>query len=313
MSSTYYADSSPEEPVRLASHLRRRSSISQPLANPFVSRLVYDELTGEISLPSSPPLLPWKSPYVGRYRDDKHDRYDEKQPQLPPYSYAAPPIARFSIPRRWVSVLLLTSGTFCFILLFSYLIPVRSVLPLAFKGRWKLELTRSDCCSTSAAILSRIPKFSTSSTPTCEPYSSFGTLSVDSSEPDNNKWVPFDLTCAPPNFFAQLRDAESSADFSWLHNRTALIIGDSISREHVENFCSLMGEESEVVRKSHKWSPTGAAVRSATKATQSSDKPARLVYRRYRVVRDASLPRVCYIPRLDFLVRRRLLLSDFVS
>lgn len=308
MGSTYYADSSPEEPVVLASHFRRRSSISHPASNPFVSRLVYDERTGEISLPSSPPLLPWKSPYVGRYKDEKRARYDEKRPRLPPYTFPAPPITRLSVPRPWISVFLLAGGTFCFILLFSYLVPVRFVALLDLDSNSALELNPCLLRSTSAALLSRIPKFSTASP--CEPYSSFGTLSVDSSEPENNNWVPFDSTCAPPNFFAQLRNAESSADFSWLHNRTALILGDSISREHVENFCSLMGEESEVVRRSHKWSSTGSAVRATTKAAHVPEKPSRLLSRRYRVVRDASLPRICYIPRLDFLVRQSFLLPS---
>lgn len=63
-----------------------------------------------------------------------------------------------------------------------------------------------------------------------------------------------------------------------------------------------MGEESEVVRASHKYSPTPAAIRPATQAKHSLDKPARLTTRNSRGVRDASLPRVCYIAKYDFLV-----------
>ena len=153
-----------------------------------------------------------------------------------------------------------------------------------------------------ATILSRMP-FKLGST--CNPYTSFGSLTVDSSEAERNQFVPFDPSCRAPSFLAKLR-AEApnhhSSDFSWLQNKTVLLIGDSISREHVENFCTLMGLESEVVRKSHKYSPQPAAVRSATKAGHAPEKPARLSGRGFRVVRDASLPRVCYVPKYDFLV-----------
>lgn len=151
-------------------------------------------------------------------------------------------------------------------------------------------------------ILSRMP-FKLGSP--CNPYTTFGSLTVDSSEADRNQFVPFDPTCRAPSFLAKLR-AEAphhhSSDFSWLQNKTVLLIGDSISREHVENFCTLMGLESEVVRKSHKYSPQPAVIRSATKAGYAPDKPARLSGRGFRVVRDASLPRVCYVPKYDFLV-----------
>lgn len=137
----------------------------------------------------------------------------------------------------------------------------------------------------------------------CEPYSSFGALSVDLVDPDKNQWVPFDPTCSPPAFFSKLRNEAHKTDFSWLHNRTALIIGDSISREHVENFCQLMGEESEVVRPHHKYATAPSPVRAATKAQHTLDRPKRLQNRGFRVVRDASRPRICYIPKYDFLVR----------
>lgn len=92
---------------------------------------------------------------------------------------------------------------------------------------------------------------------------------------------------------------------TWLHNRTAIILGDSISREHVENFCQLLGEESEVIRPSHRWASTGTPQRAATKAQHLLERPKRLHSKRgFRVVRDASRPRVCYIPKFDFLVRR---------
>jgi hypothetical protein len=145
----------------------------------------------------------------------------------------------------------------------------------------------------------------------CDPYSSFGALQVDPNDADRNRWIPSDSSCQPPNFLAKLRDYTLHPDsdvnpsqFSWLHNKTALLIGDSISREHVENFCQLMGEESEVIRPNHRWAAGPAPMRAPVKAQHSIERPQRLNGKRgYRVVRDASRPRVCYIPKFDFLVR----------
>jgi hypothetical protein len=169
------------------------------------------------------------------------------------------------------------------------------------------------------ALLSRLP-FKRN----CNPYAAFGTLDVDLSHPEGNKWRPFDTTCSPPSYLAQLRSrllpnslyprdgsrfssVPNVADLPWLHNRTVLLIGDAVTREHVENFCQLLGLEAEVVRKSHKYAPGLSIQRNG------QDKPARLAERKamlggsYRVVRDASYPRLCYVPQYDFMVRSALL------
>lgn len=167
---------------------------------------------------------------------------------------------------------------------------------------------RSSSYSTTS-IMNRIR----STAPSCDPYSSFGSLNVDTSDPDKNQWVPFDPQCSPPSFLSKLRNEDTDTDFSWLNNRTALVIGDAISREHVENFCQLMGEESEVIRATHKWAQSPKPMRAATKAAHSVDRPKRLDGRGYRVVRDASRPRLCYIPKYDFLVSTQRLLALFWS
>lgn len=228
----------------------------------------FDSNTGEISLPPSPPRVAWKK--------EKNWGEDKKFHHLPPYSRNA----RVRIPRPWISVIGLAASFITLIILFSIFAP-------------------STATSASTAILSRIPFTSSTS---CEPYSSFGTLNADTSDADANKWTPFDRSCSPPGFLKQLRAESTTTDFSWLYNKTALVIGDSISREHVENFCNLMGEESEVVRSHHKYSPASTPVRGASKPGHALDKPARLTSRGNRVVRDASLPRICYIPKYDFLL-----------
>ena len=258
-------------------HLRQRSVTSAPL----VSHLIYDSRSGEISLPPSPPLSAWN---------------EKKGIPLPPYSPRRSKRG-LSLPKPWLSLLLLASTT----LLFLFFVTPKSscVFPLVSNNVSQFLTFSIPHRST---LLSRIPFKSA----TCEPYSysPTGSLLVDSSDPDRNQWTkdPNDPKCSPPAFLAQLRAESTSTDFSWLYNRTALIIGDSISREHVENFCNLMGEESEVVRASHKYSPTSSPVRGTAKGSHALEKPARLSSRGHRVVRDASLPRICYIPKYDFLV-----------
>lgn len=158
------------------------------------------------------------------------------------------------------------------------------------------------------AILSRMR-----SAQECEPFSSFGTLMVDSHDADKNQWVPFDPTCTPPAFMAQLRgerpirsmskSSQASTDaFAWLRHKTALIIGDAVSREHVENFCQLLGEESVAIRPGHKYAPQDTPARAASKASHHVDKPNRLDGRASRLMRDTGRPRLCYIPKHDFMV-----------
>lgn len=77
----------------------------------------------------------------------------------------------------------------------------------------------------------------------------------------------------------------------WLWNQTVLTIGDNIDREHVEQFCQLMGRDAEIVRDVKNWAPAALRRQKAV--------PTRLTG---HDAKDATLPRVCYIPEMDFLV-----------
>ena len=77
------------------------------LASPFVSRLVYDETTGEIALPPSPPLPSWTE--------------KKGKPSLPPYRHTKG--RRYQLPRPWSSLLIVVGVTLSTITLLSYLIP----------------------------------------------------------------------------------------------------------------------------------------------------------------------------------------------
>ncbi|GAA5913638.1 uncharacterized protein JCM6883_004033 [Sporobolomyces salmoneus] len=272
----------------IAPHIRRRSSVSvsqqnSTIASPFISHLTYDARTGEISLPPSPPLYAW---------DDKRSEktglglYDSGKPTSQ-WKTSAPKGKPYSLPRPRYSTIALGAVTLTFVFMLS------QIVPSSTPGRTN-------------SLLSRIRMTSRAS---CDPYSSFGTLQVDPHDADRNRWIPFSPTCQPPNFLAKLRDYTlypdsdvNPSEFSWLHNKTALLIGDSISREHVENFCQLVGEESEVIRPNHRWAAGPSPMRAPVKAQHSIERPHRLNGRGYRAVRDASRPRICYIPKFDFLL-----------
>lgn len=115
-----YQDESPRGSLMFdRQHLRRRSSLQastvtvaspRSLGSPFVSHLVYDEKTGEIQLPPSPPLPVWK----------EKSGLDGK-PRLPPYR---PPKGRaFQLPRPWLSLIAVAAVTVSAITLLSYLVP----------------------------------------------------------------------------------------------------------------------------------------------------------------------------------------------
>ncbi|BGP40513.1 hypothetical protein JCM10450v2_004499 [Rhodotorula kratochvilovae] len=286
----YLTDDSPATSRSITPHLRRRSSVSHSnSASSSSPASLYNETTGVIHLPPSPPLHAWD--------DRKAEKsalglYDAAPGKGAPLAWRSAPKGRpYMLPRPWYTALALTGVTMGFVVLLSYLVPPTS----SYKP---------------TSILARVRP--SSSKTACDPYSSFGTLQINEDDADRSQWSPFDPTCQPPNFLAKLRDytlhhhhASSAyahaSDFTWLQNKTALLIGDSVSRELVENFCILLGEESEVIRPGHHWA-AHSPVRAPAKAQHSVDRPKRLKQRGFRVVRDASRPRICYIPKLDFLL-----------
>lgn len=75
---------------------------------------MYDEKTGEISLPPSPPLPVWK---------EKSGFDADGKPRLPPYNYRAPKGRAFQITKPWQSLLAVAAVTVSAITLLSYLVP----------------------------------------------------------------------------------------------------------------------------------------------------------------------------------------------
>jgi hypothetical protein len=132
----------------------------------------------------------------------------------------------------------------------------------------------------------------------CEPYSAYGTLVIDEVDPDGTSWRPFDKKCQAPGFFRSLRHGKLDG-MDWVRGRTVLLIGDTIDREHVEQFCMLMGQEAEVVTDSHPLSTTAVQLkRKRSRASKNRD------------MTEGSLPRICHIASLNLTVRPSRALSS---
>lgn len=147
-----------------------------------------------------------------------------------------------------------------------------------------------------------------------DPYTSLGRLVVDQDVPTNNRWVPYDPKCDVPQFMAALRSVTkgkgdkplvlplpkrrrtrdpSKLPLPWLHGKTVLLYGDQVERQHVTDFCKLVGGKFASIGAGHKLSPSAfvngideKVVRPASE-TESS---------------EGSRPAVCYVEQWDFML-----------
>lgn len=124
-------------------------------------------------------------------------------------------------------------------------------------------------------------------------------MHVDYSEPSNNYWEPSHTsggTCVAPRFMQTLREGNYDK-LEWLRNRTVMLIGDSIERDHVTQFCDLLGQPVTIAKGNHKYAvPVDF---SATSASVKNDRLRRLAL---KGLQESTLPRVCYIPEANFLL-----------
>ncbi|CAH7677444.1 hypothetical protein BY996DRAFT_6671956 [Phakopsora pachyrhizi] len=85
------------------------------------------------------------------------------------------------------------------------------------------------------------------------PFKEFGYLNHDPLEPIKNNWIPFDSNCEPSDLLSPLiqdlqRFSRQGVDYRkdsvralpWLVNRTVVLIGDSIERFHLRDFCDFL-------------------------------------------------------------------------
>ncbi|KAK4702690.1 hypothetical protein P7C70_g3531, partial [Phenoliferia sp. Uapishka_3] len=78
----------------------------------------------------------------------------------------------------------------------------------------------------------------------CNPYDQHGVLMVNETEPSENAWLPVGAPAScdhATDFFSLITKAQRDSDAPTLpafaHNRTILMIGDSVDRGHIVDFC----------------------------------------------------------------------------
>lgn len=88
-----------------------------------------------------------------------------------------------------------------------------------------------------------------SSAETCNPFEQHGYLHYNQTDYGDNTWRPYQKDCPPSNLFSKLKEdllvnptLEKDGPFKWLQNRTVVLIGDSIERWHLFDFCTMLSE-----------------------------------------------------------------------
>lgn len=76
----------------------------------------------------------------------------------------------------------------------------------------------------------------------CNPFDHLGRLQVDLTNLSGNVWAPWDAHCAPSTYLNSIaRDSTTQKHLEWLVDRTILLQGDSIDRNHLGDFCDFVG------------------------------------------------------------------------
>jgi hypothetical protein len=120
-------------------HLRRRSSISPSTTNasstgspPLISHAFYDEKTGEIALPPSPPLRGWDDKKMEKNTLGLYDNGSGRGTNVA--WRPAPKGQPFALPRPWYTAMALGGVTLTFVFLLSYLVPPSFVISSLFSS-----------------------------------------------------------------------------------------------------------------------------------------------------------------------------------
>ncbi|GAA5842728.1 hypothetical protein JCM11251_002334 [Rhodosporidiobolus azoricus] len=139
----------------------------------------------------------------------------------------------------------------------------------------------------------------------CNPYEQYGVLNVNTSVPTENMWQPIAATedCQPVNFVELLRRAQTEAagdvpELDFLRNRTIVIFGDSVDRDHNEHFCSFVGGWYEMISDTHELSPPYPPGKEIPPEGYQNFFTGERVWPNYH----QSRPFICHVDKLNFRV-----------
>ncbi|KAK4053146.1 hypothetical protein OIV83_001881 [Microbotryomycetes sp. JL201] len=95
----------------------------------------------------------------------------------------------------------------------------------------------------------------------CDPYAYHGILNVNLTYPAENRWQPINApkSCQPIDFVSLLYDANVNGhhiiETDFMRNRTIVLFGDSVDRDHNHHLCNLIGGVYDGVSTKHPLSP----------------------------------------------------------
>lgn len=98
---------------------------------------------------------------------------------------------------------------------------------------------------------SRCDRFRLGRARVCNPYTQHGVLNVSLETPSENVWQPVAAPdgCEAVDYMTLLQDVVRTGDvdgaLEFARGRTIAILGDSVDRDHVTDFCQLVGARPE--------------------------------------------------------------------
>ncbi|KAK4053923.1 hypothetical protein OIO90_003760 [Microbotryomycetes sp. JL221] len=146
------------------------------------------------------------------------------------------------------------------------------------------------------------------------PFAELGRLRVDTTNPDNNRWIPYNPSCETLPLIARLRKVtRPKADkplalplpkrrrprdpktmpMPWLHGKTVLLFGDQIERQHNKDFCHFAGGKFASINAQHPLSPRPFVNGIDEKVVRNGN---------VSTTFEGSRPSVCYVEQYDFVV-----------
>ncbi|GAA5834732.1 hypothetical protein JCM3766R1_003221 [Sporobolomyces carnicolor] len=167
---------------------------------------------------------------------------------------------------------------------------------------WLGGLATSD--ASTKAKGKKLAKASHKSTSRCNPYEQHGVLNVNLSDPGANAWRPFTASpaCQPVDYMNLLHKATVKNDVAdaikFVENRTIVLYGDSIDRDHNEHMCQFLQGWHEMIGSDHALSPPYPPGEELPPPGYASFMNGKREWPSWL----QSRPWICHVPKLNFRI-----------
>lgn len=139
---------------------------------------------------------------------------------------------------------------------------------------------------------------STNFTNRCDPYQERGVLVVDPSRDAGNYWQPFSTGCVAIDYMSLFHAENAHPDLEFIRGRTVVLLGDSIDRGNLIEFCFFARGQLQTIGAQHPLSPPYPPGREKPfgyhdRLGQDGDGWAN---------DEQSRPHECFLPQYDFRI-----------